>query len=538
MLLGVLAGCDGTITGPRSVVAGEPGPESTAAPSRAEPTSPLPPADIGATWLRQLTAREYEATAVALFGGVPPGFGSSLPAPLQVASFDNNAEVVGLSDEVLAAYQASAERLALFVTQDAQRLATIFTCSTAAARATCLNDFARVFGRRVFRRPLAQPELAALVAVGQANPTEDVRAIIEAMLLSPSFLFRVEEHADRLEPHELATRLSFLVLGRGPSVELLDRANAGALDTPQGLADEATRLLAQAEANGPIEHFATQWLQVPRVRFAERPEAAYPRWTLAARAAAETEATLLVRSHLEAPGPFLDVLTARYGFVNRDLAAIYETPAPASGFERREWPAGSPRGGVLTLAGTLASTAKLEVTAPITRGLFVRMALMCESFSVPNDIPALPPADGGAVNERERLARHRADPACAACHAKLEPLGFALSRYDAAGVYRPTDSRGAAIDDRGSFSGFDQTDFSGPHELSARLKTSNEVASCAVRHFVRFAMGRLDRPGDERLIERLATEVFREGDGRLQTLVVRFVQTDTFRSRRPPGATE
>ncbi|MBL8953068.1 MAG: DUF1592 domain-containing protein [Myxococcaceae bacterium] len=527
-LLALGAGCEGSIVAP---------PRTPSTPQRPG-TSELPPADIGPTWLRQLNASEYLATTRELFGAVPPDLAGLLPTPLQAGGFDNNAEVIGLSDAALVAYQAAAERLSQFVTEHPQRLAALFPCAAPTPRAECVRAFGRTFGRRAFRRPLSPDELDALVALAAARPEDDVRALLEGLLLSPSFLFRVEREVDHLSPYELATRLSFLVLGRGPSSALLDRAEAGALSTPEGLAAEATRLLEEAEAEDALARFAGQWLQVPRVRYAERSPTAYPRWTPAARAAAEAELELVVRTQLQAHAPFFEVLTSPVGFVNADLAPLYGVTPPASGFEKRQWPSDSPRGGLLTLAGTLASTAKLEVTAPITRGLYVRMALMCEPFSVPANVPPLPASDAGALTERERLAQHRAAPACAACHAKLEPLGFALSRYDTIGVYRETDARGAPIDDRGSFSGFDEVDFRGPKELSAQLERSPAVAACAVRHFVRFATGRLDRPGDERLIAELAREVFQAGDARLQTLLVRFVQTDTFRHRRAPGATE
>lgn len=500
---------------------------------------------LGPAYLRRLTAHEYRGSVETLLGPGLPDVVGAFPDDPVVGGFDNNAEALVIDDRLVERWRDAAETLGAATIGDPDRRALVVGCEPIGDdRAACLEDFARRFGRLAWRHTLDDDELAGLLAVADAaadddDPWQAIALVIEAALQSPSFVFRVERgDVDpddptrvRLRGTEVATRLSMLLLGSTPSAALLDRAEVGELDDADGVEAAARELLADPRARAAMREFYAQWLQLPVLEHVVRDAAEHPQWS-ETLPATMTEATLALIDAFawDEAADVRDVLTAPFGFADAELAGLYGVAAPPDGLARIDYGPDDRRGGLLTEASILTLTGKSASGLPIFRGKFLREALLCESLPPPPaTVPAIPPAVEGE-SDRERLERHRTDPACSGCHALLDPAGFGLAEYDAIGAHRTVDSTGAPIDARGSLSGFDGFEFDGPFELAALLHDDPAVSQCLVRQLFRYGAGRRDTEADACTLDGLH-QAFDDGGFSMPALIVAFVRSDAFRER-------
>ncbi|HZI13034.1 MAG TPA: DUF1592 domain-containing protein, partial [Myxococcus sp.] len=331
---------------------------------------------------------------------------------------------------------------------------------------------------------------------------------------------------------ELASRLSFLLLGRPPDDALLDLAASGGLDTAEGVANAARGLLAASpqQARDAMRTFYTQWLSLQRLDTAQRTPERYPAWSPQLRDAMREEVYRVFDHFIwEGQRDFLGVLTARHTYVNPVLAGFYGlTPPSPTGWGEVRLEEGGPRSGLLTMAGLLTVTADHEGVAPILRGKFVRMQLLCRPPPpVPDNVPTFPEAVPGE-SDRERLARHRKDPSCSGCHNLMDPIGFGLEQYDAIGAFRQKDSQGHTLTAEGAVYGMDPPEFRGPAELGQRLRASPDTSACVVKQVFRWATGRYEQQADECTLEAL-TRSFRSSGNDLPALLVSLTASDAFR---------
>lgn len=497
-----------------------------------EPTAPAP------AFMRRLAHGEYRNTVEDLLGAGLPDASAGFPAEPVVLGYDNNREAISISDVLVERYRDAAEAYAAAVVEDPARRQAVVGCD--AAEDGCLASFVRSFGRRAYRRPLADDEVAALVSLGQSamaadpEPELGTRVVLEAMLQSPSFLYRVElgvpdpeDPAVRvLSGYEVATRLSYLVLASTPTDALLDAAEAGQLDDADGRQAALEALLDDPRAPARLARFYAQWLDLVELPALVRSSEDYPAWSDALRAAMEEEAHHLLQTHLLGGGDLLDVLVDDRAWVDATLAGLYGVAAPGEGFAEVELGAEHERVGLLTTAAILAVTGREGVTTPIRRGKFVREALLCHTMPPPPpDIPRVPaPAEG--QSERERLEQHRQDPACGGCHDLLEPLGFGLARYDSIGALRTVDDAGQPISAEGSFDG-QEPDFDGAAELSTLLREDPDVSGCVVLQVHRYAYGRGERDADLCAIDELQAEFAASGRS-FEALLAALVRSETF----------
>lgn len=500
-------------------------------------------APSGAAHLRRLTNTELRNSVRDLFGPGLEDTTIALPPDFITAGFDNNAESFAMSDVHVERYRDAAESIARAVVEDAERSDAVFGCDP--VDATCRAAFVPSLARLAWRRSPTAEEIDGLLAVADAaaddpEPTMPARLVIEAILQSPSFLLRVEiGEADpddptrlRLTGPEVATRLSYLLLASTPPLWLIDAAEAGELGDADGVEEAARTLLADERAREGLRNFHTQWLQLPLLAGLQRDPALHPEWTETLAASMAEETARYVDDHVWADGAdFLDVLVSPYGWVDADLAALYGVAAP-DGFARVELDATQKRGGLLTQASVLTLTAKNDSGMPIFRGKFVREVLLCQSLPPPpSDVPSIPEPVPGE-SDRERLDRHRTDPACNGCHALLDPLGFGLAEYDAIGKLRSLDSSGAPVDARGSLDGYEQFDFDGALELSALLREDPAVTECFVRQLFRYANARRETSDDACALESFRA-AFDDSDHSVVEALVAWVRSDAFRHRLP-----
>jgi hypothetical protein len=341
----------------------------------------------------------------------------------------------------------------------------IFTCrpSSAADEAACAREILSVLARRAYRRASTETDIADLMPFyeqGRAEGDFDtgIQLGLERLLVSPQFLYRVErEPADAtpgaayaISDVELASRLSFFLWSSIPDDELLDTALDGRLHDPDVLRTQVQRMLADTRSESMVTNFAAQWLFLRDVETKEPDIFLFPDHDVSLMSALERETELFVDSVLRGGRSVVDLLTATHTFVNERLARHYGIPnVQGSYFRRVDLGPDSRRSGLLGQGSILTVTSYSTRTSPVLRGKYVLDNLLAAPPPPPPpDVPALATEDkqGGApLTMRDAMIQHRANPACASCHAKMDPIGFALEHFDAVGRWRDEDA-GRPID--------------------------------------------------------------------------------------------
>jgi uncharacterized protein DUF1592/uncharacterized protein DUF1588/uncharacterized protein DUF1595/uncharacterized protein DUF1587/uncharacterized protein DUF1585 len=485
--------------------------------------------EAAAAVIRPLNRREYANTIRDLFAlddATVADLVADFP-PDAIVGFDNHAESLVASDLLVEAQLYAAESIAATID-----LASLLPCDPAADEDACATATIDAFGLRAFRRPLGTQEhdaLAKVYADARAAGRDfdaAARLLVEAMLVSPQFLYRAEtgvapdEGAAQVDPFELAARLSYFLWSSMPDDELLQAAQDGTLVEPEQVEAHARRLLDDPRAHATIVEFHRQWLELQRLDQTVKDETLAPGFAeLKPTLVAETLA--FVEHIVWSDDDRIDrLLVSDEIMVNGELAAWYGI-AGAFGAELEAVPATDERFGLLTQAGLLAQFSNTNRTSPTRRGAFVRRRLLCQPPPPPPpNVPALPTDVDENAPIRERLAQHVADPACSGCHAMIDPVGFGLEAYDLAGRHRTMDA-GMPVDASGELSGVSVADtkFVGVRELSDLLVEADELEACAAREVFEFAMGRAPAAEDACALERLATAMHDNGGSVLELWV-------------------
>lgn len=405
----------------------------------------------------------------------------------------------------------------------------VSSCDSGAA---CRIAFQRYVGRRLYRRPIEDDELLAYDGMWEDQMTfeEGAMRVVRTMLQSPHFLYRIEigepvegePDVVRLTRWELATELAFLATDAPPDDELLDAAAAGELSTPEGIDAQLARLLATPRGRAALARFAIQWLDVGELASAPKDPSVPFDETL--RAAMLQEAGALFLDVHASGGGIGALFGATHTFVNGPLAEHYGLDAPA------EWTRVEPANrapGVLGLGAVLATHARADGSSPTQRGALVRRRLLCENLpDPPPDVDTTLGDVEGARTTRERYARHATDARCNECHARIDPIGFALEGYDGFARHRtqengvPIDATGTIVASRDGDVGLD-----GAASLTDYLGQSPEARACFAEHLAYWAYG-VEGCTYATLTDEL------DADTPLSELVRRLVHTRHFTMRR------
>lgn len=417
----------------------------------------------------------------------------------------------------------------------------------AATGDACVADFVRDFGRRVHRRPLEDEERDALLTLYEDARAEwgagdAVRLVLQAMLTSPRFLYRVEAPAEGsaprgLDDYELASRLSFALWGTTPDPELLDAAERGELSTPEGLEEQARRLAFDPRAEDTLVRYVGWWVELDRASSLERSSTEYPSFELdrtPARLHAETEA--FIREVLHGDGGLHELLTASWSMLDEHLAGIYGIEGVTGDELRRVELDPERRAGILTHGSIVGPRdTGSGIGRIIHRGMFIQARVLCgPALEVPDGIPEPPPSEPGRTI-REELAAHQSDPYCASCHQYTDPFGLAFEHYDGLGGWLET-RNGAAVDASGQLvlpgpSGpVVEGEFADAVDLANALAERDDVQDCFGRHWFRFAHRRRDQDADRCSLDRIADALERSG-GDFREMLVAVALTDAFRLR-------
>ena len=414
---------------------------------------------------------------------------------------------------------------------------------------------------RGYRRPPTENEVeqlaefAASVQADGASWEASIQAAIKGILCSPKFLFRLEldDRPQTPEPYpidefQLASRLSYFLWSSMPDDALLELAEKKQLTA--NLEAQVKRMLTDPKASELGSNFGSQWLQIQRLTTVAPDLEKFPYFTGGLRLAMQKETELFVESIFREDRSLLDLIDADYTFLNQPIASHYgiidtqgnwrkhKNPVPGGekikgrSFHRVKLQ-GTSRGGILGHASVLTVTSNPTRTSPVKRGRWVlEQILGTPPPPPPPDVPELE-EEGESVHGttlRERLEQHRADPACANCHAKMDPIGFALENYNAIGAFRWKDGEldidTTAVLPDGTVLQHGIVDLK-----RVILDRKQQFARCLTEKMLTYALGRgleyYDRPTVERIVAQLETQ-----DYRSSVLITEIVKSDPFRLRR------
>jgi hypothetical protein len=431
----------------------------------------------------------------------------------------------------------------------------IFVCRPAAAseEEACARRIVSTLERRAYRRPVTENDVETLMPFYSAGKTEGgfdlgIQRAIQRLLVSPQFLFRIERDpsnaaagtAQPVSDLELASRLSFFLWSSIPDDELLTLASQGKLRQPGILHQQVDRMLADSRSTSLVSNFAEQWLYLRDIENKRPNEALFADFDESLRNAFRRETDLFLDSVLRGNHSVLDLLSANYTFVNERLAKHYDIPnVHGSDFRRVTFPAGSPRGGLLGQGSILTITSYANRTSPVSRGKWVLENLLSAAPPPPPpDVPALKTEGkdtGKTLTMRDAMIQHRANPACAGCHSRMDPIGFAMENFDGVGRWRDQDA-GNPIDASGVFPGGEK--FDGMAGLKASLlRHPEEFVSTITEKLMMYGVGRnvqyYDRPAIRAIIKQAARNNYT-----FASLVLGVVESAPFQMRETPAAGE
>jgi cytochrome c553 len=431
----------------------------------------------------------------------------------------------------------------------------IFVCkpATTEEEEPCARKILSTLAYRAFRRPVTDADLQPLMRFyerGRSGGTFEngVEAALRALLVSPGFLFRIENDPPGLPPatayrvndFELASRLSFFLWSSIPDDELLDLADRGRLQDPAVLSQQVNRMLADPRSRALVDNFAGQWLYLRNLAQVRPDPDEFPEFDTSLRLSFQRETELFFADVLRSNRPITDLLDARFTFINQRLAEYYGIPEIYGAQFRRVSLSDPNRGGILGQGSILTVTSYPNRTSVVQRGKWVLDNLLgSPPPPPPPDVPSFTAhgKDGRKLTTREAMEQHRANPTCAACHARMDPIGFALENYNGIGKWRVTDA-GRVIDASGKLP--DGTEFEGLAGLRTLLLTKRRddfIATVAAR-LLTYALGRGLEPYDQPAVR----SIVREASGpdpnapapSLEALIKAIVRSVPFQMRRTP----
>jgi hypothetical protein len=510
------------------------------------PATPVPGACDAAslprarTW--RLTNAQFRNTAMAVFGFAGPT-ADQLPEDGQPDGFSNQADRLTISPLLASKYVTAAEEIAASV---AARSGEFIACPLAAlGTGNCLRDFLTTAGARAWRRPLTPAEVAKYTGLfntlAPANGADVAfKGVVQALVLSPNFLFRTELGAGgtgataTLTDHEVASALSYMLLDAPPDATLAQLAVGGKLHDPATLAAQAKRLLAGAQASKIVGSFFRQWLEFEALPDLTKDAMLFPQYT------PELVADLMAGNQALIDGALFDpagdqsvktLLTAGYGYVNSRTAPLYGVQASGTALVKTPLPAAQRRG-LLTDVAFIAGASDADDTNLPARGRIVREQALCATVAPPPMAFQLEDANiTPDMTNREKFAVHTTNPACASCHALIDGIGYAMEQYDAIGRFRTMDKK-KTIDASGTLPlGGMTLRFGSYVELIDQVAKLPETYQCVASRYDAYATGRA--PNDIPACEGDAiARAFADSGYRLDALVAAVVTSPSFTLRR------
>jgi hypothetical protein len=425
----------------------------------------------------------------------------------------------------------------------------IFTCRPARAseEEACARTIISTLMRRAYRRPVNDSTVQTALAFyrdGRADGGFEagIELALRSILINPEFLFRVERDPAGIAPNtayaitdlELASRISFFLWSSTPDDELLQVAASGKLHEPRILAEQVRRMLKDRRAQALVTNFAEQWLYLRNLDSTVPDPRLFPDFDDNLRQAFRRETELLFQSITTEDRSVVDLLTANYTFLNERLAKHYGIPnVYGSRFRRVAFDANSVRGGLLGHGSILTVTSYGNRTSPVLRGKWILENLLGSAPPPPPpDVPPLKETDDGSrpLSMRERMAQHRANPACSGCHNLMDPVGLSTENFDAVGRWRSRSEDGSAVDASGTLP--DGTAFQGVAGLRQALTKRPELfVSTLSEKLLTYALGRGLEHYDAPAVRAIVRDA-RKDDYRFSSIIAGIINSTPFRMRR------
>jgi mono/diheme cytochrome c family protein len=425
----------------------------------------------------------------------------------------------------------------------------IFIChpSASLSETACAHKILTVLATHAYRRPVTEADIGPLMKMYDegrdgADFEHGIEAAVEAVLVSPDFLFMRETDPANAKPGsvhrisdvELATRLSFFLWSSLPDDELVSLGERGQLHKPAVLKREVARMLADPRSKAFTENFAGQWLYLRRLEFQKPDKDNYPNYDVRLRSAELTETQMFFDSVVHENRSVLDFLNADYTFLNQRLAEHYGIPGIyGTAFRRVKLDPAWHRGGLLGQGAILTVTSYNNRTSVVLRGKWILENLLNDGPPPPPpNVPSLNDAKNGkTLTVREQMEEHHKNPICAACHTRMDPLGFSLENYDATGGWR-NGYAGQLVDASAEMP--DGTKFNGPSGLQGYLMTrKDQFVEAFIEKLMTYALGRgveaYDMPTVRAIRYKAASD-----DYKMQTIIMDIIQSVPFEMRRTP----
>jgi Protein of unknown function (DUF1592)/Protein of unknown function (DUF1588)/Protein of unknown function (DUF1587)/Protein of unknown function (DUF1595)/Protein of unknown function (DUF1585)/Planctomycete cytochrome C len=424
----------------------------------------------------------------------------------------------------------------------------LFVCEAATTKDEdpCARKILSTVGHRAYRRPFTETDLKPLLSFYQEGRKaggfdNGIEMALRAILVSPEFLFRIERDPAGSKPGsilqisdlELASRLSFFLWSSIPDDELLSVAEKGTLRTPDVLSAQVDRMLQDRKSNAFVRNFAGQWLYLRNLAQVNPDPDAFPEFDSSLRKSFERETELFFAAIMRENRPVTDLLSADFTYLNQRLAEHYGIPGVYGPQFRRVTLTNADRGGLLGQGSILTVTSYPNRTSVVQRGKWVLENLLgSPPPPPPPDIPTLEAhsKDGKSLTMRQQMEQHRANPTCASCHSRMDPIGFSLENYDGVGAWRAKDS-GNAIDATGKLP--DGTTFSGPTGLKNLLLTGHrdEFIETFTEKLFTYALGRGLESSDMPAIRDIIKDASSEKES-IPGLIHSIVKSPQFQMRR------
>jgi mono/diheme cytochrome c family protein len=411
-----------------------------------------------------------------------------------------------------------------------------------ASGAACVERILSTLARRAYRRPVTKQETGDLVRIfneakkSGCPPLQSLQFAITSLLVSPNFLFRIEQTRKagavaRLNDFELASRLSFFLWSSIPDDALLNLAEANKLHTPAVLDAQVKRMMADNRSGAFAENFAGQWLETRSLNAVKPDPVKFPDWRPELKEAMATETQMFFESVMREDRPVSDFIDGKYTFLNELLAKHYGITGITGPQFRRVELTTDQRSGVFTQGSVLTVSSYPTRTSVVLRGKYLlENMLNAPPPPPPPDVPALNEAAVGVAQTlRKQMERHRADPTCASCHSRMDPLGFGLENYDAIGRWRTEDGK-FPVDASGAFP--NGKEFSSPASMKVLLRDHMpDFTRCIAEKMLTYSLGRGLESFDRRTVQEIATEAA-EHEYRFHPLVLAIVHSVPFQMRR------
>jgi hypothetical protein len=422
----------------------------------------------------------------------------------------------------------------------------IFTCRplSSSDEIPCARRIVTGLVGRAYRRPASGEDVESLMTFyAEARKGHDfesgIRAVVQAVLASPHFLFRLEEVPAGVRPGQnyritdldLASRLSYFLWAAGPDAELLKAANANTLHLPATLDRQVKRMLADPRADALSTRFASQWLRLQDVDKIKPDALLFPSYNNQLAEAYKRETELFFDSIVREDRSVLDLFNADYTFVNERTAKVYRIPNIVGDAFQRVTVADENRRGILGQGSVLMQTSIADRTSPVLRGKWIMEVLLASPPPAPP--PNVPPLEdtkaatdaGNNLSVRQRMEEHRKNPTCAACHRVIDPLGLSLDNFDVVGAWRIKDN-GVAVDTTGKL--YDGTELNGPVSLRrALMNHSDALIRAFTENLMAYALGRRVEYYDQPTIRAIVKKAGQH-DNRLSSFVMGIVTSPAF----------